>query len=84
MPSASVIIRKYTPVARSATSPKIAATAAASSTPTTSVVQNPAPYRVARMPDAVGAEPEIGRVAERGQPGVAEDDVQAHGENRRR
>jgi len=45
-----VIIRKYTPVARSATSPKIAATAVASTTPTARVVQNEAPCRVARMP----------------------------------
>jgi hypothetical protein len=50
MPRARVIMRKYTPDARRARSPKMAATAVASRTPTTRVVQNPAPYRVARIP----------------------------------
>jgi hypothetical protein len=50
MPRASVIIRKYTPVARRATRPKMAATAEARTMPTSRVVQKPAPCRVARMP----------------------------------
>ena len=81
MPSASVIIRKYVPVARIASRPKTAAVSAASATPRHQARQEAALVLGGEDADRVGRDAEVGGVAERRQAGVAEQHVEAHGQD---
>ena len=81
--NASVSIRNGMPPVRTQKKPISAAPAPATRTPATKPIQALTPNMRPQHGDRVGAEAEERRVTERHQPGEAEQQVEAHGEDRK-